>query len=111
MYYYIYLCNSDYGYQHTDGFTGPCIRDMSIKLSDPCIENHTIYKKTQGYRKIAGDVCMGGEEAKFGAGDALCCENGRLICTMGKFSLPHANYHSFKTTVKVVLDRTCDTKW
>lgn len=70
--YATYLC-SDYGYMHSDGFTGPCIRDVSIALQDPCVQSQTIYKKSQGYRKISGDVCRGGQEQNFAAVDAVCC--------------------------------------
>ncbi len=69
-----WCCASDYGYLHADGFTGPCIRDDSIILPDPCDSNATTYSRSQGYRKVSGDVCVGGEEERFSAVDALCCD-------------------------------------
>ena len=54
------LCCSDYGYQHANGISGECVRDKSIAL-DACTQG----MKSQGYRKVAGDVCTGGLLAKF----------------------------------------------
>ncbi len=63
------LClSSDYGYMHSDGFTGPCVVDDSSSIANPCdgVTGTLVYSRSQGYRKIAGDVCVGGEESKFG---------------------------------------------
>lgn len=75
----VYYIASDYGYMHSDGFTGACVRDELISLEDPCAQGKTgVYKKSQGYRKVAGDVCGGGEESAFVAIDSVCC--GELVC-------------------------------
>ena len=76
-----WCCTSDYGYQHADGFTGPCIRDESVVLPDSCSKSDsTSYMKSQGYRKVAGDVCVGGEEDTFAPVDALCINSMLVTC-------------------------------
>lgn len=73
-------CASDYGYQHADGFSGPCIRDNTIILPDPCSQDNVVsYKQSQGYRKVAGDVCAGGEEKSFAPIDSLCITSGEFL--------------------------------
>ena len=68
-----YIC-SDYGYKRTSGLTGPCEADESIILPDPCegTSGNSAYKQSQGYRKVAGDVCKGGDEGSFAAVDNMC---------------------------------------
>ena len=61
------LLFSDYGYKRADGFTGSCIRDSIVQLPPGgCVHGHTNYSQSQGYRKVAGDLCSGGLETLFG---------------------------------------------
>ncbi len=49
----------DYGYQHSNGFNGECVRDKSVTLQDACAQDDVVAAiKSQGYRKVAGDVCL-----------------------------------------------------
>ena len=65
---------SDYGYMRSDGFTGPCIRDNSIDISPTSCTNESLtYSESQGYRKVAGDVCAGGVEFALGPVTRPCC--------------------------------------
>ena len=65
---------SDYGYMRSDGFTGPCVRDDTIPLShDTCSPRQVSYQETQGYRKVAGDVCVNGVESTLGPISRPCC--------------------------------------
>ena len=59
----------------SEGFTGPCIRDSSITLPATCVGNVSLYMESQGYRKVAGDVCVGGLEASFSPQSRPCCGN------------------------------------
>ena len=68
-------CCSDYGYLHSNGLTGPCVVDESIDLQDSCAEGKISYRQSQGYRKVSGDVCVGGDESKYAAVDTLCCND------------------------------------
>lgn len=56
---------SDYGYQHSDGFTGACVHDDSVTLDPVCTGGEPVYSKSQGYRRVAGDVCSGGVEDQY----------------------------------------------
>ena len=70
------LIYSDYGYMHSNGFTGSCVRDVAVTLTDPCSNNQTVsYKKSRGYRKVSGDICEGGVESTLGPVDTLCNPN------------------------------------
>ena len=41
--------HSDYGYQRADGITGPCVRDPSVTLPNPCASgNVTTYYRSRG---------------------------------------------------------------
>ena len=43
------LSLSDYGYEHANGITGPCVRDESVTLTNPCASaGVTTYLKSQG---------------------------------------------------------------
>ena len=67
--------SSDYGFMHSDGFVGACIRDPTVQLDDPCLTGKvTSYYKSTGYRKIPGDVCAGGVEATLEPQLYSCCE-------------------------------------
>ena len=64
----------------SEGFTGPCIRDSSISLPATCVGNVSIYSESQGYRKVAGDVCVGGLEASFSPLSRPCCgDHGKWV--------------------------------
>jgi hypothetical protein len=39
----------DYGYAHANGITGPCVKDTSVELPDPCAGGLQTYQKSQGY--------------------------------------------------------------
>lgn len=66
----------DYGYQHSDGFSGSCVRDDSIVLQDVCMSGQVLAAvKSQGYRKVAGDVCSGGDKEKDFAPVAVSCSS------------------------------------
>ena len=68
---------SDYGFEHSDGFVGPCVRDPDIDLDDPCLTSSVAsYMKSTGYRKIPGDVCTGGVDDIFEPQPFSCCKNG-----------------------------------
>ena len=57
---------SAYGYQHADSFNGKCVRDSSVTLDPICTtSDQELYKKSRGYQKVAGDVCVGGVEEDF----------------------------------------------
>ncbi len=72
----IHVSFSDYGFKHSDGFVGPCIRDPDIELDDPCLTSSVAsYMKSTGYRKIPGDVCTGGVEKTFEPQPFPCCES------------------------------------
>lgn len=61
----------------SDGFTGPCVRDSSISLPPTtCSDGQVSYLETQGYRKVAGDVCHGGVETALGPLVHPCCNGG-----------------------------------
>ena len=65
---------SDYGYMRSSGTSGLCIRDGSVVLPHAvCSAEQQAYSQTQGYRKIAGDLCVGGEEVTLGAVLRPCC--------------------------------------
>ena len=67
---------SDYGFMHSDGFIGPCIRDPAVPYNDPCLTSNILsYNKSTGYRKIPGDVCVGGVEDTLAPQLFLCCES------------------------------------
>ncbi len=69
------VCFSDYGFKHSDGFVGPCIRDPDIELDDPCLTSSVAsYMKSTGYRKIPGDVCTGGVKDTFDPQPFPCCD-------------------------------------
>ena len=55
----------------SDGFTGPCVHSTSLPTVS-CAEGMNSYLESQGYRKIAGDVCSGGVERLFGPIKHLC---------------------------------------
>ena len=64
---------SDYGYMHpNNALTGDCVADQSVVLEDPCTGGNLTYKKSQGYRKVAGDVCVGGDEYKYAPIESPC---------------------------------------
>ena len=49
MYVHLLMLSSDYGYKHANGITGPCIRDDSVSLNDPCAARGvSVYYKSQG---------------------------------------------------------------
>ncbi len=68
---------SDYGFKHSDGFVGPCIRDPDVvALDDPCLTDNVLsYMKSTGYRKIPGDICENGVEDTFKKQSFSCCES------------------------------------
>ena len=67
---------SDYGFKHSDGFVGPCIRDHDVALDDPCLTDGVVsYMKSTGYRKIPGDICEKGVEDTFKKQPFPCCES------------------------------------
>ncbi len=67
---------SDYGFKHSDGFVGPCIRDPDVALDDPCLTDNVLsYMKSTGYIKIPGDVCEKGVEDTFKKQSFSCCES------------------------------------
>ncbi len=67
---------SDYGFKHSDGIVGPCIRDPVVALDDPCLTDNVLsYMKSTGYRKIPGDVCKNGVEDTFKKQSFSCCES------------------------------------
>lgn len=69
---------SDYGYRHpNNALTGDCEVDQSVALEDPCASGNVTYQKSQGYRKVAGDVCVGGEEHMYAPIKSVCYSNGR----------------------------------
>lgn len=60
-----------------DGFTGPCVRDSSIALPPTnCSQGQLSYFESQGYRKVAGDVCQDGVEVTLGHVMHSCCNAG-----------------------------------
>lgn len=73
------ICNSfsDYGYMRSDSFTGPCVRDNSVSLPPTnCSEGQASYYQTQGYRKVAGDVCENGVQDNLSPVLHPCCSGG-----------------------------------
>ena len=67
---------SDYGFKHSDGFVGPCIRDPDVALDDPCLTDGVVsYMKSTGYRKIPGDICEKGVEDTFKKQPFPCCKS------------------------------------
>ncbi len=81
----VFLSCSDYGYMRSSGTSGLCIRDNSVALPHAvCSADQQGYFQSQGYRKIAGDMCVGGEEAALGPVVKSCCAiNGVLMCRGG----------------------------
>ncbi len=74
---------SDYGYARSDSFTGVCVRDSTVPLpSGECLAGQTTHLVSQGYRKIAGDVCSGGVEGNLGPVSQSCCATtpGMYVC-------------------------------
>jgi len=63
----------DYGYGRGANLTGPCVRDPAIILDSPCTSNSSTFWQTQGYRKIAGDVCQGGVSNGLSPHIMPCC--------------------------------------
>ncbi|CAI8030523.1 Sortilin-related receptor [Geodia barretti] len=65
----------DYGYAKPgEDLSGLCVKDPDVELEDPCDnEGTTTYIASTGYRKIAGDVCQGGDERLYAPYEAECC--------------------------------------
>ena len=63
---------SDYGYQHSGGLAGDCVRDESITIPDSCSHGQVAAMVSQGYRKAAGDVCSGGSEEQYSPVQVAC---------------------------------------
>lgn len=87
------IVHSAYGYEHSDGFTGVCVRDSSVTLDPICTEPNAIsYMKSQGYQKVAGDVCVGGVQQEFLPIETACRE---YSVTTSLFS-PYISYTTSK---------------
>ena len=54
----------------------PCVRDSTIPLDDPCADSDgKTVKKSRGYRKIAGDICISGDFVDFEPYEFTCCNS------------------------------------
>ena len=74
--YHFFVLLSDYGFKHSDGFVGPCIRDRVVELNDPCLTDNVLsYMKSTGYRKIPGDICENGVDDTFKKQSFSCCKS------------------------------------
>ena len=59
-----------------DGVDGPCVRDASVPLDDPCADSDAkTVMKSRGYRKIAGDICISGDLVDFEPYEFTCCNS------------------------------------
>ena len=86
----IILCStsySDYGYEHSDEFSSVCVLDPDVSLPpSSCPEGAVSYTETRGYRKVAGDVCTGGESVNLLPVTRSCCvNNGQCLLTVCLF--------------------------
>lgn len=63
-----------------DGLDGPCVRDDSVPLDDPCADGLVkTVMKSRGYRRVAGDICTNeGSLVDFDPYEFTCC-NGTFI--------------------------------
>ncbi|CAI7997761.1 Sortilin-related receptor (Fragment) [Geodia barretti] len=71
----------DYGYERLS-LSGLCERDPDVDLPDPCAAGQKNYTASSGYRKIAGDLCQGGQESLLKPFTAPCCGNTTLPPTL-----------------------------
>jgi hypothetical protein len=71
----------DYGYERLS-LSGLCVRDPDVDLPDPCAAGQKNYTASSGYRKIAGDLCQGGQESLLNPFTAPCCGDTTLPPTL-----------------------------
>ena len=66
---------SDYAFKPANGLNGPCVRDEAVPLDDPCADGLVkTVMKSQGYRKVAGDLCTKGSGSPdFDPYEFTCC--------------------------------------
>ncbi|XP_074652666.1 sortilin-related receptor-like isoform X2 [Tubulanus polymorphus] len=69
----------DVGFKLANGYSGICRSDPSINLNvhQPPTPCHGTWKRTKGYRKVAGDTCSGGDEHRY-VPDVITCPIRRL---------------------------------
>ncbi|XP_054719384.1 sortilin-related receptor-like [Uloborus diversus] len=60
----------DFGFK--DGPDGTCVRDEESEVDVPSCDNEKYYNKTQGYRKVPGDTCVGGNDFLYEPQEILC---------------------------------------
>ena len=66
-----------------DGLDGPCVRDESVPLDDPCADGQVkTIMKSRGYRKISGDICTKDDMIDFDPYEFTCC-NATIVYVNG----------------------------
>eukprot|EP00731_Ephydatia_muelleri_P020374 Em0013g101a len=88
----------DFGFMRVDGVKGPCVTDTAILSIDPCTAGASVYNKSSGYRRIAGDGCVGGVEAVLTASTTVVCGGPTSEPTAGPTSGPFSGPTSEPTS-------------